>query len=105
LLVDPDGAVRLLPLPPSIPLGAGSDDRRSLTVPLPPGAAVLAFTDGLVERRTEDIDEGLQRLVESAASFGVAELPSRLTELVAALRDDERQDDVTVLVAQRTPSD
>jgi serine phosphatase RsbU (regulator of sigma subunit) len=102
LLVEPAGDVRLLSLPPTVPLGAGTDDRRTVTVPLPPGAGLLAFTDGLVERRAEDIDVGLDRLVACAATFPPGELPRRLPDLVAALRDDERQDDVTALVAQRT---
>lgn len=105
LLVDPAGGVQLLSLPPSIPLGAGPDERRSITVPLPPGAGVLAFTDGLVERRAEDIDAGLARLAKYAATIPAGELPRRLSELVAAMRDDDRQDDVTALVAQRKPSD
>jgi serine phosphatase RsbU (regulator of sigma subunit) len=104
LLVDPTGGVQLLSLPPSIPLGAGPDERRSITVPLSPGAGVLAFTDGLVERRAEDIDAGLARLAKFAATIPAGELARRLPELVAAMRDDERQDDVTVLVAQRSPS-
>jgi serine phosphatase RsbU (regulator of sigma subunit) len=104
LLVDPTGGVQLLSLPPSIPLGAGPDERRSITVPLSPGAGVLAFTDGLVERRAEDIDTGLARLAKFAATIPAGELARRLPELVAAMRDDERQDDVTVLVAQRSPS-
>jgi GAF domain-containing protein len=104
LLIDPAGGVQLLSLPPSIPLGAGPDERRSITVPLPPGAGVLAFTDGLVERRAEDIDAGLARLAKYAAAIPAGELARRLPELVASMRDDERQDDVTVLVAQRSPS-
>jgi serine phosphatase RsbU (regulator of sigma subunit) len=102
MLVDPTGGVQLLSLPPATPLGAGSDDRRSVTVPLPPGAAVLAFTDGLVERRTEDIDVGLERLLARVATIPPGELPRRLSDLVAEVRDDERQDDVTALVALRT---
>jgi serine phosphatase RsbU (regulator of sigma subunit) len=39
---------------------------RERTVPFPAQATLLAFTDGLIERRGEALDAGLARLVESA---------------------------------------
>jgi serine phosphatase RsbU (regulator of sigma subunit) len=73
-----------------------------VTVPLPPGAGLLAFTDGLVERRTEDIDAGLERLLACAETIPPAEMHVRLSELVVAMRDEALEDDVTVLLARRT---
>ena len=40
---------------------------RESIVTVPPGATLVAFTDGLVERRGEVLDEGLERLREMAS--------------------------------------
>jgi serine phosphatase RsbU (regulator of sigma subunit) len=42
--------------------GVGSVERRPESVDLPRGGVVLLYTDGLVERRDEDLDAGLDRL-------------------------------------------
>jgi serine phosphatase RsbU (regulator of sigma subunit) len=39
---------------------------KSVTVSLPPASTLIAFTDGLVEDRGENLDVGLQRLQEVA---------------------------------------
>jgi hypothetical protein len=50
------------------PLGAGCDRRRtSTTLDFPPGAVLTLYTDGLVERRGEPIDAGLERLCRAVA--------------------------------------
>jgi serine phosphatase RsbU (regulator of sigma subunit) len=64
------------------------------TVSAPPGATLLAFTDGLVERRGESIDAGLNRLRDAV----VSDLPLEelLTRLVGDLRDDRADDDTAI---------
>jgi Stage II sporulation protein E (SpoIIE) len=47
----------------------------------PPDSALLAFTDGLVERRGEDLLVGLNRLAATAA-LGEAPLDESLTEIL-----------------------
>jgi sigma-B regulation protein RsbU (phosphoserine phosphatase) len=50
-------------LPVGPPLGVGADEPRSSTeVPLPEGSVMALYTDGLIERRGEVIDAGLERL-------------------------------------------
>jgi serine phosphatase RsbU (regulator of sigma subunit) len=44
------------------PLGVADNAYGSITMSLPQGSTVIAFTDGLVERRDEMIDVGLERL-------------------------------------------
>jgi phosphoserine phosphatase RsbU/P len=59
----PDGPARLVELPVGEPLGIRPGIRRSsATVDLPLGAAMLLYTDGLIERRDEPLDESLERL-------------------------------------------
>ena len=66
---------------------------------LEPGCVVVLVTDGVVESRDHDIDEGIERLRRRAA-----ELRDRpLDELVAglaALADERLHDDVTVVAAR-----
>jgi putative methionine-R-sulfoxide reductase with GAF domain len=60
----PDRPGVLLPFPADLPVGVGgSRVRRTTCVELPAGATVVAYTDGLVERRGQVIDVGLQRLI------------------------------------------
>jgi serine phosphatase RsbU (regulator of sigma subunit) len=79
-----------------LPVGV---DRRasyiSTTVSAPPGATLLAFTDGLVERRGESIDAGLERLRRHARSNHLA-LDELLTRVLSDLRDEEASDDTAI---------
>jgi serine phosphatase RsbU (regulator of sigma subunit) len=59
----------------------------SVTVSAPPGATFLAFTDGLVERRGESIEIGLERLRSHVSSNHVP-----LDQLLATVLDDLRHD-------------
>ncbi|MFC6593983.1 SpoIIE family protein phosphatase [Kitasatospora paranensis] len=61
-LVAPDGSVELLPVDPGPPLATGHGGCPEATAKLPPGHHLLLYTDGLVERREESIDESLDRL-------------------------------------------
>jgi hypothetical protein len=56
---------------------------------------LLAFTDGLVERRGESIDVGLGRLREHATS-NHATLDELLTRVVSNLRQDGSDDDTAI---------
>ncbi len=101
LLIDPTGDVRwleteispLVGLVPELPRPEG--DMR-----LEPGSTLLFYTDGLVERRGEDIDDGLARLARSAsARHG---FPAK--RLIDAILDDmlvgNLKDDVAVLAVR-----
>ncbi len=102
LLVDRSGC-REVPIATGTPFGVSMEDRRITTVTLPPGAALVAITDGLVERRGEDIDAGIARLVDACpAAFGwdAETLLQHVIRVAAAERAHD--DDVTVLVLRRT---
>lgn len=62
--------------PSSPPLGVGRCEPDEIcSVDLQPGEGLLFFTDGLVERRDEGIDDGLARVVAGAAqALGLDEL-------------------------------
>ncbi len=63
---------------------------------------MLAFTDGLVERRGETLDVGLQRLA-GLARAPVASLEDLLSGLVSELGRDGSGDDVAVLAFRWSP--
>ncbi|MFF1479784.1 SpoIIE family protein phosphatase [Streptomyces sp. NPDC058301] len=95
-----DGSVHRAADPTGPPLGTGGWLHTSGTIALPPGATAVLYTDGLVERRGEDIDEGVAAL-ERALS-GAAGTPQVVCDrLIRSLGvTAEHDDDVAVLVLQ-----
>jgi serine phosphatase RsbU (regulator of sigma subunit) len=79
-----------------VPIGVSRDATyASAAVAAPPAATLLAFTDGLVERRGESIDDGLARL-RRAATGRSGDLEALLDGLVGDLRRDGVTDDTAV---------
>ncbi len=79
-----------------VPIGVRSGaSYTSTSVETPPAATLLAFTDGLVERRGESIDAGLARL-QRAASANHAELDELLNRLLDDVRRDGGEDDTAI---------
>jgi Stage II sporulation protein E (SpoIIE) len=91
-LVIANGGSSFVDTPVGLPVGI---DRAaaysSVTVSVPPGATFLAFTDGLVERRGESIEVGLERLRAEVSSNHVP-LEQLLTRVVHDLRHDAPDD-------------
>ncbi|MFE0675406.1 PP2C family protein-serine/threonine phosphatase [Streptomyces sp. NPDC058867] len=98
-VIDGEGRVTLPPLPVGPPLGTGLGGYEPATFRLDPSQALMLFTDGLVERRGEDIDHSLDRLarVDFAAATGVQDL---LDTVLARLDAGHAEDDVAVLAAR-----
>jgi serine phosphatase RsbU (regulator of sigma subunit) len=91
-----------VPVPAGTPFGVPDPARSSVSVTIEPAAALVAFTDGLVERRGEDIDVGLERVREAvggAAPLNAAGLVQRVLDAVDS--SGGHDDDVTVLVLRR----
>jgi PAS domain S-box-containing protein len=99
LVADPVGGVRLLTGAEEPPLGAGPVTMQERAAVLPPGASVVLYTDGLVERRGEDLEEGLESLRRLAASLD-GPLESAPTALVHGRLPHGPDDDVAILVAR-----
>jgi serine phosphatase RsbU (regulator of sigma subunit)/anti-sigma regulatory factor (Ser/Thr protein kinase) len=101
LLVPPDGGGEFLDVSPSPPLGIGSGPIQTRVFKIKDGSLLVLYTDGLVERRTADIDEGLTRLRET---FGPGSASRPLEELckatLAGVYADHQRDDIAVLVAR-----
>ncbi len=96
LLVSHDGA-DFMDLDVGPPIGTVEGAAYSVkTAQLPPECTLVAFTDGLVERRDRVIDAGLAKLEETASSNGHP-LGQLLSELVAELTPEGSDDDIAIL--------
>lgn len=83
------------------PIGTDTEPREQQSISFPTGSLLVLYTDGLVERRDEDIDVGFERLRSL-----VEQLPPECTaaEALAAimrgLRMAEAEDDVAIVVVR-----
>jgi hypothetical protein len=87
-------------------LGMGGDDVPLAYVDFPVGSTVLAYTDGLIERRNRPIDDGIAALRAELAHLD-GDLDRGMDKVIAAaLRGgtaaDAVDDDVAVVLIQRT---
>jgi serine/threonine-protein kinase RsbW len=100
VVVEP-GNVHVIPVEPVPPLGAPAIAAIEWEGVLAPDAAIVFYTDGLVESNERDVDEGMRALVEACRQIGPAD-PQRLAdEILTSLTTPDRSDDVAVLVVRR----
>jgi serine phosphatase RsbU (regulator of sigma subunit) len=96
LVVSPDGTSRYLDARSGAPLAFFEDERyESSTVDVRAGDRVLMFTDGLIERRREILDVGLDRLATLASVH--AHLPAQEFVDTLAASVTERFDDLALV--------
>ncbi|MFJ8793349.1 SpoIIE family protein phosphatase [Streptomyces sp. NPDC102462] len=100
LVRDESGTVLRTDEPTGPPLGTGGWIHASGSVPLGPGSTAVLYTDGLVERRDEDLDEGIAALEHAlAGATGTPQvICDRLVRSAGLAADHD--DDVAVLVLQ-----
>jgi serine phosphatase RsbU (regulator of sigma subunit) len=100
LLLRPDGGRDFIVGASGPPLGLRISSGYALTrLPFPPGSGLLLYTDGLIERRGETIDVGLDRLLR--ADFSRHEHLPLADRTLALLADQPAEDDVAVLAVER----
>ncbi|MDH6629532.1 hypothetical protein M2271_007368 [Streptomyces sp. LBL] len=105
VLRTPDGRVHTLDAKPGAMLGIPlRQEIADHTAPLEPGSTLALYTDGLVERRAQGIDPGIERLAGALGAFGSTELDTDLEGsadrlLTPLLSDSERDDDVCLLLS------
>jgi PAS domain S-box-containing protein len=98
LIVDAGGVTYFASAPHGPPLAVISAPQYTTTViELTAGDRVVLFTDGLVERRGEPIDDGLQRLARQAADARHAKPDQCLDSLLEIV--EEQLDDLAVICA------
>ncbi len=87
---------------PDVLIGVPTDQRRQLsTLGFPPGAVLCLYTDGLVERRDQPLDEGIARL---CAGVTAQDPEAGCVSVMAAMADvTAHSDDVALLMLRRNP--
>ncbi|MCI0386751.1 SpoIIE family protein phosphatase [Streptomyces sp. CNQ085] len=102
LVRDPDGTVHRADESTGPPLGTGGWLHTSASVPFGEGSAAVLYTDGLVERRDADIDQGIEMLEEAFA--GATGSPQIVCDrLLRALGITAEHDDDVALLALQHP--
>jgi phosphoserine phosphatase RsbU/P len=98
----PGAPAQLAEIPADLMIGvAPSVGRHTTTVKLPPGTVLCLYTDGLVERRGEPLDESLAELCQvlraESADLAVAEV------MQAMVGSEPARDDIALLIFRRRP--
>ncbi|MGW0118741.1 SpoIIE family protein phosphatase [Streptomyces sp. NPDC003327] len=102
LVATPDGTVTFLHGPPGTPLGTGAQDFGTAEVVLPAGGLLVLYTDGLIEARDRDLDEGMSQLAQALRPSVDRPLDTLCEEVLARLLTSPARDDVAVLLARTT---
>src|SRR5215471_16954983 len=102
LLVPPKkGSSEFLDVSPAPPLGVGEGPISSRTFEIKDGSLFVLYTDGLVESRGCDIDDGLKRLKSVFGRTSVREpLEALAKAALAGVSSDRHRDDVALLIAR-----
>jgi serine phosphatase RsbU (regulator of sigma subunit)/anti-sigma regulatory factor (Ser/Thr protein kinase) len=105
LLIEPDGHTRLLEQTHGLPVGVRTGhDYQAFRHQFPTGSKLLLYTDGLIERRDESIDMGLQRLTVAANAAAKRTDSSFADRVYRALIDEAPlEDDVALLAIESMP--
>lgn len=95
------GTARLLARPSGLLLGTVPTAEYDLAEEeLAPGDVLLLYTDGLIERRDRDIDEGLTALVDAADGWRGETAEDAITALLDRLDPPVAEDDVCLIAVR-----
>jgi anti-sigma regulatory factor (Ser/Thr protein kinase) len=104
LLLDPSGGATYLETTTGLPVGLNWNLPYEESIALlRPGATLVLYTDGLVDRRDIAVERGLERLREVASEAGDGPLDDLCGILVERLVPAEASDDVAILAARLEP--
>ncbi|MEU3570402.1 SpoIIE family protein phosphatase [Kitasatospora sp. NPDC036755] len=102
VVADAEGRTRLIELPSGAPLGVGGVAFESAEFTLPEEGILTLYTDGLIERRGQDLDEGLQLLRRTVADRR-GSLEQTCDAVLNRLTETTGEDDIAVIMAQVRP--
>ncbi|WP_326810953.1 SpoIIE family protein phosphatase [Streptomyces scopuliridis] len=98
-LVGTDGSVEFLDLPAGTPLGLGGLPFETVELRLPEASHLVLYTDGLIEDRDREIDDGLHML-RAALAHPHRDPEETCTAVLEALLPDRPSDDIALIVAR-----
>ena len=105
-LVSKDGHVRLLDEPGDLMLGVAPDlPRHDHAATISPGDTIWLYTDGLVERSDQPLDQGLARLRQTLAAVADQPLERACDLLLDRMLSEGHPDDVALLAVRAHPED
>ncbi|WP_101951248.1 SpoIIE family protein phosphatase [Mycobacterium sp. 3519A] len=104
VLTAPDAAPLMLTDARSVPLAVHRDEPRpQATAALTGGSTLLLYTDGLVERRHESIDKGIERVAEVMSQTMQLPVDTAADVILVRLAPDSGYDDDVAIVLYRHP--
>jgi len=101
LIVDPRGKASFFEDAQDPPLGFARAGRRTTSLEFPVGSTIVLYTDGLIERRGERLDTGMERLAIAAAEQGGGGIAGLSERLVSELVSESFHDDDVAVVCAR----
>ncbi|WP_369830525.1 SpoIIE family protein phosphatase [Mycobacterium sp. 1245111.1] len=105
IVVHPDGTVQLLDRGQGLPLTIRPDQiRPEVSVTLSPRSTLLLYTDGLVERRGDSIDDGMARAANLVDGCRSRELDELADELMSRLEPSGGYPDDVAVLLYRQPA-
>ena len=100
-----DAGATFLPVESAPPLGLGRGSYPESTVLLDPGAVLLLYTDGLIDRPDLPIDEGIDRLLEAAEANARAEISQVCDGILSTMVHGDASDDIALLALRLLPAE
>ncbi|MET7848186.1 SpoIIE family protein phosphatase [Streptomyces avermitilis] len=107
ILRHPDGHTEIVDLPPGLLLGIDpAADYPTTDIPLPPGAVLTLYTDGLVEAPGTDIEDAIASLANQLAHAQSQTMDALADSLIShAQRSAPRSDDIALLLINPQAAD
>jgi serine phosphatase RsbU (regulator of sigma subunit) len=102
VIADERGTIAFLDGPAGPPLGVGGQDWEVQQLILSPYSLLVTYTDGLIETRGRDLDQGMRSLAQALRHVG-GPLEEVCDELLAHVMPEVADDDVAVLLARALP--
>ncbi|MEU0298236.1 SpoIIE family protein phosphatase [Streptomyces sp. NPDC006175] len=100
VIVSPEGEAVFADVPGGPPLGLGGMPFETLDLEMAENSRLVLYTDGLVEDRHRDIDEGLEMLRESLAGHPDRTPEETCQAVLRALVPAKARDDIALLVGR-----